>query len=229
MTFDTAVNTAWMEALDMGTGRLYFIKLDNNETSWECPPNFKVRVDLVAEHAKALESLKSGGPSSAGVDDCAFLARIRERFPPPATPPPAGGNGNSAALKAQVEQLQRDKLALQEQVERLKVAAETASAEKATLEQTVEQLTLNAAAVSAGGGAPPSCVGPPSLGSGPKAPSWTRGASVRFANAQLPPPPPDWALQMSKGSSATRVGPLGVATFGHGSHPPLNTRISGAI
>ena len=37
LKFDTAVNTAWMEALDMGSGRLYFIKLDNNELAGTIP------------------------------------------------------------------------------------------------------------------------------------------------------------------------------------------------
>jgi hypothetical protein len=144
-SFDTAVNTAWMEALDMSSRRLYFIKLDTNETSWECPTDFKVRVDLVAEHAKALESMRSGSTSAVGEGDATFLSRVRERFPPPATLPPAGGD--SSALKAQVQQLEREKAALQDQVERLAAAAQTASAERSTLEQTIEQLQTSAASM----------------------------------------------------------------------------------
>ena len=53
-SFDSAVNMAWMEALDVGTGRLYYIKLQTNETSWECPEGFLERKALVAAHAKAL-------------------------------------------------------------------------------------------------------------------------------------------------------------------------------
>jgi len=228
-TFDPSVNTAWMEALDMGSGRLYYIKLDTNETSWECPSQFLVRADLVAAHATALEQLRQHpAASAADGDDAAFLARVLERFPPPLTPPPAGDA--STALQAQVQRLEREKAALEQQVTQLSAAAQKASAEKAALEQTVAQLNTVSAS-----GAPPSCASP----SGAKPPSCKRGASARFNLAAPPPPPPEWALQMSKGSSGrTVVGAMtdgGAATAPSASsgigglHPPLNRRISGAI
>ena len=77
---DRAVNERWMEALDTTTGRVYFLELEMNDagevrptgsTAWEPPPGFLTRNDLLA----------------ALLDDDAFLARVRQRFPPPATPP----------------------------------------------------------------------------------------------------------------------------------------------
>lgn len=109
-SFAEDTNMAWMEALDVGSSRLYFIKLDNNETSWECPPGFLVRKDLVRQHAKLLQEVASGGGGKADMDDAAFLARVRERFPPPAVPPPGE---DATALQARVAVLEQEKATLQ--------------------------------------------------------------------------------------------------------------------
>ena len=83
-----------MEALDVGSGRLYFVRLEYNadgdvrpigETSWERPPGFLLRREMCQEMSNALTS-KSSAP--AAESDEVFLARVRQRFPPPATPPP---------------------------------------------------------------------------------------------------------------------------------------------
>ena len=97
-SFDASVNDDWMEALDVGSGRLYFVQLEKNasgdsvkpsgETSWEPPKGFLVRQQLVHALARAL----------AAGDDASFLSRVRERFPPPSTPPP--GNAPVAATAA---------------------------------------------------------------------------------------------------------------------------------
>lgn len=219
-SFDAEVNNSWMEALDVGTGRFYFIRLATNETSWERPAGFLDRKDLVRAHAEVLASTSTAAPA---MDDATFLARVRERFPPPAMPPKAN-DGELQALKARVAALEGENASLQTSV------AE-ARTEKTALEQTIETLQLSM------GAAPPSCVAPPSftmqtsanrgsltrlppalgtLDEGGKPPSWKRGASARFANAEPPPPPPAWAVQMSRGASA----------YGSGHMEGLNRRQS---
>ena len=165
-TFDSEVNERWMEALDVGSGRLYFVRLEKNsagdsvkpqgETSWEPPSGFLVRQQLVHALAKAL----------AKDSDSAFLARVRERFPPPQTaPPPAAADDDVKQLHAQIAQLESEKAAL------------LARAERA--EANTPQL-------------PPR----PMLASMTSRPgSWKRGASQRFSTiAEQPPEPPAWAL-----------------------------------
>ena len=204
--FDEQTNLAWMEALDVGSGRLYFIKLANNETSWECPSGFLVRTDLVHAHAKLLSN---GSGSRAEMGDEEFLARVRQRFPPPSTPQLTPSDPEAlSALQLRVTELETENAAL-------RAAAAKASTEKAGLVQTIEQLSLAPTNV---GTAPPSCVGPPScvappaLGNGVKPPSWQRGASMRFANTEGPPPPPAWAMAQTSSSNLA-----------------LNRRQSGAI
>ena len=184
-SFDASVNDDWMEALDVGSGRLYFVQLEKNasgdsvkpsgETSWEPPKGFLVRQQLVHALARAL----------AAGDDASFLSRVRERFPPPSTPPP--GNAPVAAtaataataadaeelarLRAQVAQLESDKAALLTRAE--------------TAEASIPQL-------------PPR---PPMLGEMSKPGSW-KGASQRFGTiAEQPPEPPLGRWQRRRAAS----------------------------
>ena len=178
---------AWMEALDVGSGRLYFIRLADNTTSWEQPEGFLTRKELVTAHAQLLQS-------STG-DEASFMARVRERFPPPVAPPPASA---APELEEQVRQLTT-------QVEQLMTASAAARSEKLALEATVERLSAGGCAE--GDAPPPSCVAPPMLGTAAKMPggSWKRGASAKWGALDPPtppPPPPEWAVQMSRGASS---------------------------
>ena len=195
-TFAT-VNTEWMEALDVDSGRFYFIKLDSNETSWECPPGFLIRKDLVAAHAKLIGSGAgaNSGCMTAPIDDIAFLARVRERFPPPVTPQSGGGDdvNELKKLKAKVVEMDAQKADLQ-------AALTAATSEKALLEQTLETLSAGPSM----GAAPPSCVAPPMLSAAEAMlPTWKRGASQRFAGVEMPPAPPPWAICQSKSGIPT--------------------------
>ena len=108
--FDAAVNLAWMESFDASSGRLYYIQRETNETSWECPPGFCERRALVAAHAKVLSG--GSGPS----DEAAFLARVRDKFPPP---PPAADADELATMRHTIQQLLADKAALEQKVQQL--------------------------------------------------------------------------------------------------------------
>ena len=212
-SFDASVNDDWMEALDVGSGRLYFVQLEKNasgdsvkpsgETSWEPPKGFLVRQQLVHALARAL----------AAGDDASFLSRVRERFPPPSTPPP--GNAPVAAtaataadaeelarLRAQVAQLESDKAALLTRAE--------------TAEASIPQL-------------PPR---PPMLGEMSKPGSWKRGASQRFGTiAEQPPEPPTWAMAKAQsGVGPYFEGPSMDNVFSpQPPQPTLNRRVSGGI
>ena len=195
-TFAT-VNTEWMEALDVDSGRFYFIKLDSNETSWECPPGFLIRKDLVAAHAKLIGSVAgaNSGCMAAPIDDTAFLAHVRKRFPPPVTPQSWGGDDVKELnkLKAKVAELEAQKADLQ-------AALTATTSEKALLEQTLEALSTCGSM----GAAPPSCVAPPMLSAAEAMlSSWKRGASQRFAGVEMPPAPPPWAICQSKSGIPT--------------------------
>jgi hypothetical protein len=112
-SFKPAVNTEWLEAIDTGTGRLYFVRLEHSEngesvrpqgeTSWTPPDGFLVRQQLVTALSNALAS---GGGKPAEDNEAMFLAKVRQRFPPPSTPPPA--NADTAELKARIAQLEEE-------------------------------------------------------------------------------------------------------------------------
>lgn len=171
MAFNRQVNETWMEALDVGSGRLYFVKLEVNrsgdvrplgETSWEAPEGFLVRRDLCAALADA------SAQAQKQESDEEFMARVRQRFPPPATPPPSSA--------AEVE------------LERLRYQASQFEGERIALQQRVQQLEAQLAA------ATPAAAPSPGM---PK-PSWKRGASAKFVGVQQQiPPPPAWALSKS--------------------------------
>jgi hypothetical protein len=212
-TFAT-VNTEWMEALDVGSGRFYFINLNSNETSWECPPGFLIRKDLVAAHAKLIGSGAgaNSGCMTAPIDDIAFLARVRERFPPPVTPQSGGGDdvNELKKLKAKVVEMDAQKADLQ-------AALTAATSEKALLEQILETLSAGPSM----GAAPPSCVAPPMLSAAEAMlPTWKRGASQRFAGVEMPPAPPPWAICQSKS---------GIPTVVSSSGPQLDTSRADAL
>lgn len=211
-----------MEALDVGSGRLYFVRLETNaagdsvrplgETSWEQPEGFLVRQELVAALSATLHE-RGGAPTE---DDATFLAKVRERFPPPSTPPPSGRD--VAELLERVRQLEAEKAAL---AERAEAAEEEAAAARSQ------------ASAPPMGSSAPSCGVPPALGNVLQRPSWKRGASSKFTmpggaltpDAGLPPPPPKWALEKAMSGG----GPYDGAAEASAPGPSLNRRQSGAI
>ena len=216
------VNSEWMEALDVGSGRLYFIRMEMNGahdvrptglTEWEAPPGFLVRGELVAALSKAQSEVN---------DDAAFLARVRQRFPPPPPPPPAAASPTEvASLRQQVAKLEAEKQEMELAVSQANAAADAANAAR---------LAAEARAAAGAGGASASSTPAPPLGSALQRPSWKRGASQRFANgAAQPPPPPEWARAMSRNASG--YGPYDA--YDADSQPPipgrLGRKMSGAI
>jgi hypothetical protein len=166
--FDVAMNTQWMEALDIDSGRLYYIHLATHQTSWDCPEGFLVRSRLV----DALASTLASGGAGGGEGEAAFLARVRERFPPPASPPPAASAAELDSLRAQLEALRVESDALSQNHAYVSEDVEVARREKARLEETVA--TLRATLRDAG---LPDPTAPTSLAAVGKAPTWKRGVS----------------------------------------------------
>ena len=192
-SFERDVNEHWMEAIDAGSGRLYFVRLQKSETghavrpvgetSWEAPAGFLTRHELVAKLSSALSQQTSGEGS---IDDDVFLARVLARFPPPATPPPATAENKAAAA------LRNRVVELEEANETLRARCEAAEAEVAEAQRQAAQ------ALSATGSGTSGAAAPPSLGAAQR-PSWKRGVSQRFLSSDglsvdQPPPPPPWAL-----------------------------------
>ena len=117
--FDDAVNTSWLEALDITTGRIYFVHLESKDgelvrptgkTSWDAPPGFLVRRELVGYLRSALNAVD---------DEAAFLAKVRDRFPPPPIP---------TTPEREVEQLRARVAQVEEACAELKARAEAAEA-----------------------------------------------------------------------------------------------------
>lgn len=112
--FDAAVNQRWLEALDVNSGRIYFMELELNaagdvrptgQTSWEAPPGFLVRREMIMYLQSALQAL----------EDDAFLAKVRDRFPPPSTGTPA--EREVMQLRARVAELEASRAELASRVE----------------------------------------------------------------------------------------------------------------
>jgi len=212
------VNSQWMEALDVESGRLYYIRIEMNsahdvrptgETAWEAPPGFLVRGELVAALSKAQSEVN---------DEAAFLARVRQRFPPPPSPPPATVSPTEVvSLRQQLAKLDAEKQELELAVSQAQAAADAANAARLAAE----------ARAAAGAGA--SMPAPP-LGAALQRPSWKRGASQRFGSGAVqPPPPPEWARAMSRGASG--YGPYDGYAAAAQPPPPatLGRKMSGAI
>jgi len=171
------VNSSWLEALDPGSGRLYYVDLTTHQTAWEAPPTFSDRKQLaVAQHILAAEiavaESQAAEGGAGGLDEAAFLARIRQRFPPPTTPPPS-----TAVMQQRISSLESENADLRRQLQ-----GQGSAADPAPLPPRLMSRCSSVAS---------------------SRPSWVRGAS---AVLEAPPPPPQWAIQLSRsscGSSAT--------------------------
>merc|ERR1712216_533913 len=147
------VNSHWLEAMDPGSGKLYFIDLNSQQTSWDPPAHFMDRKQLAVAHcallsdlekaearAKAAEAASKAAPPQEE-DDEAFLAKVRSRFPPPSEPPPAeSGTQSVAALEEQVKRLQAEKVELMVRLQQLEGSQVAATLAKTQSQRTVSQV-----------------------------------------------------------------------------------------
>ena len=71
-------NSRWLEALDPGSGRVYFVDLETQQSSWDPPTHFMDRKELSTALQKADADLKS---KPAGDDEATFLEAWRKGEP----------------------------------------------------------------------------------------------------------------------------------------------------
>ena len=184
------INSRWLESLDPGSGRTYFVDLETQQSAWDAPTHFMDRKELAQALQKADVGLKS---KPASDDEATFLAKVKARFPAPPTKPPPPKTTSPLAdtmSKGKVDELKAENARLRDRV------AELESADRAPPPlppARPSNASFNVAAP------PPLPVGrPPRRVS--ELPQWKRGASSMLPLEQ-PPPPPAWALSMSSSSN----------------------------
>jgi hypothetical protein len=244
-------NTRWLEALDPSSGKVYFVDLPTQQSSWDAPEAFMDRKELSQALQKAHADLEELGSEEA------FLAKVKERYPPPPTekpPPPKPtesmlkGKGSMASMPIADGELKAENERLQRRVAELEAAAAAAAAPAqpsaaappplpglpGLAEPPPLPLSAAGAAIARRGSATAATASP----RGP--PQWKRGASQ--LPVEEPPPPPAWALAMSNGGAkAAQRGSMpartsnappmlsDVSTPRRGTAPPLGSSFSGAI
>lgn len=172
------VNTTWLEALDAGTGRYYFVNSTSNETTWEPPECFSDRKELV-QLIKDARTKTSGMPGQQTEEE--FIAKVKARFPPPAGPAPANSSSAEVStLKERLSVMDQDLNSTRHQAEQLQserdqqvAAAAAGAAELSAVRGQLEQLTQETTRLQQAAEA--------------------RGLSS-FPLREEPPPVPAWAL-----------------------------------
>lgn len=211
-------NSRWLEALDPGSGRVYFVDLETQQSSWDAPTHFMDRKEL----AQALQKASS---KPAGDDEATFLAKVKARFPAPPTKPPPPKMTSSLAedsmSKGKVDELKAENARLQARIAELESRDGSASVAPPPLPPALpSNASFNVAAppplpVGVSKQASSSPFASPRGGAAPRrvsaVPQWKRGASSMLPLEQ-PPPPPAWALAMSSNSSKNVVGQPGLAS-----------------
>lgn len=122
--FSAHVNLSWMEALDVDSGRLYYVRIQEaattneqgdvrptGETSWDPPEGFMVRRELCEALSAALISSRANG--STTTDEESFLAKVRARFPPPSAS--TSVEREMAELRRRVKELEEANATLKQQ------------------------------------------------------------------------------------------------------------------